>query len=156
MRLIVSYVCTIIGRMTVTPTGPELCAALAAFEPAEVGDDQLLSLLAAQTRQAGYQQVPLSAVLAQLGRRPPTLIAHLPRSARAPTGARAPPPARPAAAGARTAAWPETAKRAGAHPRIDLLRAEVFLGLLDGRSHRMTEAAIITALVQQYPPATDP
>src|SRR5438132_647695 len=70
-----SDVCTNIGHVTVTPTGPELCAALAGFEPSEVGDDQLLSLLAAETRQSCYQQARQWAVMAELARRPPMLLA---------------------------------------------------------------------------------
>src|SRR5438876_268193 len=61
--------------MTATPTGPALCAALAGFDPAELADDQLLSLLAARSRQQSYEQAQLWAVMAEIARRPPMALA---------------------------------------------------------------------------------
>jgi hypothetical protein len=70
-----------------------------------------------------------------------------------------------AAAGARVDALADAAKRAGAKAKIDHLRADLFLGLLDGRFHGMTQTAIVAELLRQYPksdesattqPATDP
>jgi hypothetical protein len=52
---------------------------------------------------------------------------------------------------ARVDALADTAKRAGAAAKIDHLRAELFLGLLDGRFHGLTEQAIITELLRLYP-----
>lgn len=43
------------------------------------------------------------------------------------------------------------AKRAGAAATPDHLRAEIFLGLLDGRFHQHTAAQIITYLLRDYP-----
>jgi hypothetical protein len=56
-----------------------------------------------------------------------------------------------AAACARVDALAASAKRAGAAAKIDDLRAELFLGLLDGRFHGMSEAAITAALLEQFP-----
>ena len=62
-----------------------------------------------------------------------------------------------AAACARVDALADTAKRAGATAGIDHLRATLFLGLLDGRFHGLTEHAITTELLRQFPtPATQP
>jgi len=62
-----------------------------------------------------------------------------------------------AAAGARVDALADAAKRAGAAAKIDHLRADIFLGLLNGRFTGMTQQQIITELRRQYPkPATDP
>jgi hypothetical protein len=52
---------------------------------------------------------------------------------------------------ARVDALAGAAKRAGARAKIDHLRADVFLGLLDGSFHGMTEAAIIADLQRRYP-----
>ena len=59
-----------------------------------------------------------------------------------------------AAACARVDALAGAAKRAGAATKIDYLRAELFLGLLDGRFHGMTEPAIIAELVRLFPKAS--
>jgi hypothetical protein len=56
-----------------------------------------------------------------------------------------------AAAGARVDALADAAKRAGAAARIDHLRAEVFLGLLDGRWTGRDTTSIVTDLLRQYP-----
>ncbi|MDT4917495.1 MAG: hypothetical protein QOH89_2195 [Pseudonocardiales bacterium] len=56
-----------------------------------------------------------------------------------------------AAACARVDALADAAKRAGAAAKIDHLRAELFLGLLDGRFHGMAESAIVARLVSQFP-----
>jgi hypothetical protein len=56
-----------------------------------------------------------------------------------------------AAACARVDALADAAKRAGAKAKIDHLRAELFLGLLDGRFHGLPEPAIIAELVRQFP-----
>jgi hypothetical protein len=56
-----------------------------------------------------------------------------------------------AMAGARVDALADAAKRAGAKAKVDHLRAQLFLGLLDGRFHGMTEPAIIAELVRQFP-----
>jgi hypothetical protein len=62
-----------------------------------------------------------------------------------------------AAACARVDALADAAKRAGAAARIDHLRATLFLGLLNGRFHGMTEQAITAELLRQFPkPATEP
>ena len=65
-----------------------------------------------------------------------------------------------AAACARVDDLADTAKRAGAAAKIDHLRADLFLGLLDGHLHGMTEQAIITELLHRYPktplPAEEP
>jgi hypothetical protein len=58
-----------------------------------------------------------------------------------------------AAACARVDALADAAKLAGAATKIDYLRAELFLGLLDGRFHGMTESAIIAELVRLFPKA---
>jgi hypothetical protein len=55
-----------------------------------------------------------------------------------------------AAACARVDALADAAKRAGAAAKIDLLRATLFLGLLDGRFHGMPEGTIITELLRQF------
>jgi hypothetical protein len=60
-----------------------------------------------------------------------------------------------ALAGARVDALADAAKRAGAAAKIDHLRAEVFLGLLDGRWTGMTQQQIITELQRQYPKPAD-
>lgn len=52
---------------------------------------------------------------------------------------------------ARVDALADAAKRAGAAGKIDYLRAELFLGLLDGRFHGMTERAIIAELIRLFP-----
>jgi hypothetical protein len=52
---------------------------------------------------------------------------------------------------ARVNAMAQAAKRAGAHAPIDQLRAELFLGLLDGRFEEMNRAAIVDALVRTFP-----
>ena len=52
---------------------------------------------------------------------------------------------------ARVDALADAAKRAGAKAKIDHLRAQLFLGLLDGRFHGMTEPAIIAELLRQFP-----
>jgi hypothetical protein len=52
---------------------------------------------------------------------------------------------------ARVDALADAAKRAGAAAKIDHLRAELFLALLDGRYHAMSDAAIITDLLRLYP-----
>jgi hypothetical protein len=52
---------------------------------------------------------------------------------------------------ARVNAMAQAAKRAGAHAPIDQLRAELFLGLLDGRFEEMNRAAIVDALVRAFP-----
>jgi hypothetical protein len=68
---------------------------------------------------------------------------------------------------ARVDALADAAKRAGAKAKIDHLRAQLFLGLLDGRFHGMPEPAIIAELVRKFPkqpeqpapveePATEP
>ncbi|MDT4916175.1 MAG: hypothetical protein QOH89_875, partial [Pseudonocardiales bacterium] len=57
-----------------------------------------------------------------------------------------------AAACARVDALADSAKRSGAGAPTDHLRAELFLGLLDGRFHGMTEAAIVAELLRLYPP----
>jgi hypothetical protein len=56
-----------------------------------------------------------------------------------------------ALAAARVDALADAAKRAGAAAKIDHLRAEVFLGLLDGRWTGQHSAAIIADLLRQYP-----
>ena len=58
-----------------------------------------------------------------------------------------------AAACARVDALADSAKRAGAAAKIDHLRVELFLGLLDGRFHGMTEQAIVAELLRQFPKA---
>ena len=68
-----------------------------------------------------------------------------------------------AAACARVDALADAAKRAGAAAKIDHLRVELFLGLLDGRFHGLAEQAIIAELLRLFPksanqetdPATD-
>jgi hypothetical protein len=55
---------------------------------------------------------------------------------------------------ARVDALADTAKRAGAAARIDHLRAELFLGLLDGSLHTLPDTAIITELLRRYPKPT--
>jgi hypothetical protein len=57
-----------------------------------------------------------------------------------------------AAACARVDLLAAAAKRAGSAARIDHLRAELFMGLLGGRFHGMTESAIAAELLQQFPP----
>jgi hypothetical protein len=52
---------------------------------------------------------------------------------------------------ARVNALAQAAKRAGAHAPIDHLRAELFLGLLDGRFSEMDRPAIIEALCRAFP-----
>ena len=61
-----------------------------------------------------------------------------------------------ALAGARVDALADAAKRAGAKARIDLLRATVFLGLLNARFHGMTQQAIVADLVRQFPKKSEP
>jgi hypothetical protein len=58
-----------------------------------------------------------------------------------------------AGADARIQALAKAAKRAGAHATMDRLRSELFLGLMDGRFHGMTEQTIIAALRDQFPKA---
>jgi hypothetical protein len=61
-----------------------------------------------------------------------------------------------AAACGRVDALAGAAKRAGAGAPIDHLRAELFLGLLDGRFHTASEADIVAALLRDYPPRPGP
>jgi hypothetical protein len=57
---------------------------------------------------------------------------------------------------ARVAALAAAAKRVGAHAPIDHLRAELFLGLLDGRFQHMDQPTIIETLRHTFPkPDTD-
>jgi hypothetical protein len=60
------------------------------------------------------------------------------------------------AACARVDALADAAKRAGAHATIDHVRAEVFLGLLDGRFHGMTQPAIVAELLTCFPKPAQP
>jgi hypothetical protein len=61
-------------------------------------------------------------------------------------------PADQAAAGCnRVDALADAAKRSGAVAKIDQLRAEVFLGLLDGSLHGLSETDIVAELVRRYP-----
>jgi hypothetical protein len=53
------------------PTGPGLGALLGSFWPADMGDEQLLDLLTAETRQLAYQQARQWAVMAELATRAP-------------------------------------------------------------------------------------
>jgi HNH endonuclease len=57
---------------------------------------------------------------------------------------------------ARVDALAHAAKRAGAVAKIDHLRSEVYLGLLDGRLHGLTPAAITAELLRLYPKPADP
>lgn len=61
-----------------------------------------------------------------------------------------------AAACARVDTLADAAKRAGAQAPIDHLRAELFLGLLDGRFHGMSESAIVAELQRQFPGSESP
>ena len=56
---------------------------------------------------------------------------------------------------ARVDALADAAKRAGAAAKIDHLRADVFLGLLDGTFHGLSQPAITAELVRRYPKPTD-
>jgi hypothetical protein len=56
-----------------------------------------------------------------------------------------------AAACARIDMLAASAKRAGANARLDHLRADLFLGLLEGRFHGLHETAIVAELLRQYP-----
>ena len=60
------------------------------------------------------------------------------------------------AACARVDGLADAAKRAGADASIDHLRAELFLGLLDGRFHGMSEAAIVAQLRKRFPKTDEP
>ena len=60
------------------------------------------------------------------------------------------------AACARVDALADAAKRAGAAAKIDHLRADLFLGLLDGHLHGMSEQAIVTELLRRYPKTPTP
>ena len=275
-----SFVGMVPDALASAPTGPELCARLAAVRPDAVTDEQLLELLAAQWRQLSYQQAQVWAVMAEIGRRDPMpnlsgaaawtpeqvfesavdeiraelrltrraarreltraeAVAALPRVAAAlaagaldrgraivladgcldlteaqtatlldevlpdaaavtapgladrvrrvaialdpdwaerryrqaleerrvigylhPDGSATVsgqylPAGQAAAACARVDALAGAAKRAGAAAKLDHLRAELFLGLLDGRFHDMTEVAITDALLQQFPSAAE-
>ncbi|GAA5153834.1 hypothetical protein GCM10023321_24710 [Pseudonocardia eucalypti] len=71
------------------------------------------------------------------------------------------PPDEAAAATERIAALARAAKRAGHPGRIDQLRADIYLRLLDGRFHHLTHTEMITALLAeatqtQTPPAKPP
>lgn len=55
---------------------------------------------------------------------------------------------------ARVDALADAAKRAGAAATLDHLRAELFLGLLDGRFHGLTQHAITAELQRLYPKPT--
>jgi hypothetical protein len=57
-----------------------------------------------------------------------------------------------ATACARVTLLAERAKRAGAASSLDQLRADLFLGLLDGRFADLTEDQIVAALVAEQPP----
>lgn len=59
------------------------------------------------------------------------------------------------AACARVDSLADAAKRAGASALIDHLRAELFLGLLDGRFHGMSESAIVGELLKLFPKSGD-
>jgi hypothetical protein len=61
-----------------------------------------------------------------------------------------------AAACARVDALACSAKRSGAGGPIDHLRAELFLGLLDGRFSGLPEAAIVAELMRLFPPTAAP
>ncbi|MDT4920314.1 MAG: hypothetical protein QOI15_1216 [Pseudonocardiales bacterium] len=56
-----------------------------------------------------------------------------------------------AAACACVDALADAAKRAGAAAKIDHLRAELFLGLLDGRFHGLPESSIVDELLRLFP-----
>jgi hypothetical protein len=56
---------------------------------------------------------------------------------------------------ARVDALADAAKRAGAAAKLDHLRADVFLALLDGTFHGRTEQAITAELVRRYPKLAD-
>ncbi|WP_345703488.1 HNH endonuclease signature motif containing protein, partial [Pseudonocardia eucalypti] len=71
------------------------------------------------------------------------------------------PPDEAAAAAERIAALARAAKRAGHPGRVDQLRADIYLRLLDGRFHHLTHTEMITALLAeatqtQTPPANPP
>src|SRR5690242_20322872 len=62
------------------PTGPELGAQLALAQPHDTDDEQLLTLLAAESRQLAYQQARVWAVEAEIASRNP--MPNLPGGAR--------------------------------------------------------------------------
>jgi len=54
------------------PPGPQLAAALARIDPANVSNNHLLELLTAQSRQASHEAARLLGVIAEVGRAKPT------------------------------------------------------------------------------------
>ena len=61
-----------------------------------------------------------------------------------------------ATACARVDALAAAAKRAGVPARTDELRVELFLGLLDGSLHGLSELEIVAELLRRYPKAVEP
>lgn len=82
------------------------------------------------------------------------VIGYLNRDGSATVSAQYLPAEHAAAACARVDSLADAAKRAGAGAKIDHLRAELFLGLLDGRFHDMAESAIVAELLRQFPGST--